>query len=155
MRAMIWGCAEEYAANASVGCSKEHSVISAADDKSLVTAEAEAGASAHLALQPGELVESAAGESGERLRSHAPPLELRSVLTTIVGAMVTTASVDYERLEACVNFAAKHYRPGHRPALLGKAASILHDLGGTQKALVVENRKGRNDRKRSWTAPLR
>jgi hypothetical protein len=29
------------------------------------------------------------------------------VLTAILGAMVTTASVDYERLEDCVNFAAK------------------------------------------------
>ena len=74
------------------------------------------------------------------------------VLTAIVGAMVTRASVDYERLEDCVNFAAKRYRPGHRPALLGKAASVLHDLGAMQKALVVENRKGRNSRKRSAPA---
>jgi hypothetical protein len=31
------------------------------------------------------------------------------VLTAIVGAMVTTATINYERLEDCVNFAAKRY----------------------------------------------
>ena len=77
------------------------------------------------------------------------------VLTAIVGAMVTTASVDYERLEDCVNFAAKHHRPGQRPALLEKASSVLHDLEAMQKALGVENRKQRNRRKRSVTALAR
>jgi hypothetical protein len=74
------------------------------------------------------------------------------VLTAILGAMVTTASVDYERLEDCVNFAAKRYRAGQRPALLEKASSVLHDLEAIQKALAVENRKRRNSRKRSVTA---
>ena len=60
MGAMIWGCVEEYAANAPVGCSKEHSAIAAADGESLFTAEPGAGASSRLALHPGELVESAA-----------------------------------------------------------------------------------------------
>ena len=64
------------------------------------------------------------------------------VLTAIVGAMVTTASVDYERLEDCVNFAAKHYRPGH-------LETVLHGLGVTKKALVVGNRKRRNRKTRS------
>ena len=71
------------------------------------------------------------------------------VLTAIVGAMVTRASVDYERLEECVNFAAKRYRAGKRSAFLEKASSVLQDLEGMQKALGVENRKRRNGRKRS------
>ena len=74
------------------------------------------------------------------------------VLTAVVGAMVTRASVDYERLEDCVNFAAERMRPGHRPALLEKASAILHDLESMQKALGIENRKLRNLRKRKVTA---
>ena len=74
------------------------------------------------------------------------------VLTAIVGAMVTRASVDYERLEECVNFAAEHYRPARRPALLGKASSVLHDLEAMQKALGVESRKRQNSRKRAAVA---
>ena len=74
------------------------------------------------------------------------------VLTAIVGAMVTRATVDYERLEECVNFAAKRYRAGKRSALLEKASSVLHDLEAMQKALGVENRKRRNSRKRSVAA---
>jgi hypothetical protein len=66
------------------------------------------------------------------------------VLTAIVGAMVTRASVDYERLEDCVNFAAKRYRAGRRSALLIKASSVLRDLEAMQKALRVGNRKRRN-----------
>lgn len=73
------------------------------------------------------------------------------MLTAIVGAMVTRASVDYERLEDCVNFAAKCYRP----ALLEKASSVLHDLEAMKKALGVENRKRRNRKKRSVTALAR
>ena len=88
-------------------------------------------------------------------KSHMEMSDHIVVLTAIVGAMVTTASVDYERLEDCVNFAAKRYRPDHRPALLGKAVSVLHDLGAMQKALVVENRKERNCRKRGARAPTR
>jgi hypothetical protein len=71
------------------------------------------------------------------------------VLTAIVGAMVTRASVDYERLEECVNFAAKRYRAGKRSAFLQKASSVLQDLEAMQKALGVENRKRRNGRKRA------
>ncbi len=77
------------------------------------------------------------------------------VLTAIVGAMVTKASVDYERLEECVNFAAKRYRAGHRSVLLKKASSVLHDLEAMQKALGVENRRRRNHRKRSVAALAR
>ena len=74
------------------------------------------------------------------------------VLTAIVAAMVTSASIDYERIEDCVDFAVKHHRPGHRPALLEKASSVLQDLEAMQKALGLENRKRRNRRKRSVTA---
>jgi hypothetical protein len=74
------------------------------------------------------------------------------VLTAVVGAMVTKASVDYERLEDCVNFAARRMRPGHRPALLKRASAVLHDLETMQKALGIENRKQRNLRKRKVTA---
>jgi hypothetical protein len=77
------------------------------------------------------------------------------VLTAIVGAMVTRASVDYERLEDCVSFAAKRYRAGQRPAFLAKASSVLHDLEAMQKTLGVENRKRRNSRKRSIAALAR
>jgi hypothetical protein len=77
------------------------------------------------------------------------------VLTAIVGAMVTRASVDYERLEDCVNFAAKRYHAAHRTALLVKSSSVLHDLEAMQKALGVENRKRRNRRKRSVAALAR
>jgi hypothetical protein len=77
------------------------------------------------------------------------------VLTAIVGAMVTRATVDYERLEECVNFAAKRYRAGKRSALLEKASSVLHDLEAMQKALGVENRKRPNSRKRSAAALVR
>jgi hypothetical protein len=88
-------------------------------------------------------------------KSHLKMSDHIVVLTAIVGAMVTTASVDYERLEDCVNFAAKRHRPGHRPALFEKASSVLHDLEAMQKALGVENRKLRNTRKRSVAALAR
>ena len=83
-------------------------------------------------------------------KSHREMSDHIVVLTAIVGAIVSTASVDRERLEDCVNFAAKRYR---RPILLGKAASVLHDLGATQKMLVVGNRKRRN-RKKSGTETI-
>jgi hypothetical protein len=88
-------------------------------------------------------------------KSHMEMSDHIVVLTAIVGAMVTTASVDHERLEDCVSFAARRYRPGHRPALLGKAVSVLHDLGATQKALVVGSRKRRNSKTRSDGARAR
>ena len=77
------------------------------------------------------------------------------VLRAIVGAMVTRATVDYGRLEDCVNFVLKRYRAGRRPALLGKASSVLHDLEAMQKALGVETRKRRNGGKRGAAAPAR
>jgi hypothetical protein len=81
-------------------------------------------------------------------KSHMEMSDHIVVLTAIVGAVVTTASVDHELLEDCVNFAARRYRLGHRPSLLGKAVLVLHDLEATQRALVVGNRKRRNSRKR-------
>jgi hypothetical protein len=88
-------------------------------------------------------------------KSHVEMSDHIVVLTAIVGAMVASASVDYERLEDCVNFAAKRCRPGHRSALLRKASSVLHDLESMLKALGVENRKLRNSRKRSVAALAR
>jgi hypothetical protein len=70
------------------------------------------------------------------------------VLTAIVSALVTKAGVDYGLLEDCVDFAVAHHRPGHRPALLEKASSVLQDLEAMQKALGIENRKRRNRKKR-------
>lgn len=74
------------------------------------------------------------------------------VLTAIVGAMVTRASVDYERLEECVNFAAKRYGAGKRFSVFEKASSVLQDLEAMQKALGIENRKLRSSRKRGIAA---
>jgi hypothetical protein len=74
------------------------------------------------------------------------------VLTAIVGAMVTRGSVDYERLEECVNFAAKRYGAGRRTSLFERASSVLQDLETMQKVLGIENRKRRNRRKRSIAA---
>ena len=74
------------------------------------------------------------------------------VLMVIVAAMVIRAIVDYGRLEECVNFAAKRYRLGRRPALFNKASAVFHDLETMQKALGVENRKQRTGRKRSAAA---
>ena len=54
-----------------------------------------------------------------------------------------------ERLEDCVNFAAKCYRTGYRSAFPERASPVLHDLEAMQKALGVENRKLRNGRKRA------
>jgi hypothetical protein len=88
-------------------------------------------------------------------KSHVEMSDHIVVLTAIVGAMITRASVNYERLEDCVNFAAKRYRPDHRPALLQKASSVPHDLESMQKALGVENRKLWNSRKRSVAALAR
>ena len=87
--------------------------------------------------------------------SHTEMSDHIVVLTAIVGAMVTTPSVNYERLEDCVNFAMKRHRAGHRPALLEKASSVLHDLEALQKALGVENRKRRNARNRGVVALAR
>jgi hypothetical protein len=82
-------------------------------------------------------------------KSHMEMSDQVVVLTAIVSAIVTRADVDYGRLEDCVDFAVKHHRPGHRPALLEKASAVLHDLEVMQKALGVENRKRRNSKKRS------
>jgi hypothetical protein len=68
-------------------------------------------------------------------------------LTAVVGAMVTTSTVDFERLEECIDFAAKQLRPGRRPILFAKASLILKDFEVMQKALRVEVRKIRTLRK--------
>jgi hypothetical protein len=68
-------------------------------------------------------------------------------LTALMGAMVTTASVDFERLEDCVQFATNRLRPSRRPLLFAKAALVLEDFVVMQKALRIETRKIRNRRK--------
>lgn len=56
-------------------------------------------------------------------------------LTTVVGAMATKSSIDYERLEDCVHFAARRLRPGWWPIIFEKAALILKDLEALQKVI--------------------
>jgi len=68
-------------------------------------------------------------------------------VTALIGAMVTTASVDFERLEDCVQFAANQLRPGRRPLLFAKAAPVLADFEVMEKTLRIETRKIRNRRK--------
>jgi hypothetical protein len=69
-------------------------------------------------------------------------------LTAVVGSMATASTIDYERLEESVNFAAKQLRPSHRSVLLAKAATMLQDLELMQKALRTETRKRRNHRRK-------
>jgi hypothetical protein len=67
-------------------------------------------------------------------------------LTAVVAGIATAGAVDYERLEECVNFAAKTLRLGARPGLLAKASAVLGDIEKMQKALQIENRKNRGFR---------
>jgi hypothetical protein len=67
-------------------------------------------------------------------------------LTAVVGGIATAGAVDYEPLEACVNFAANTLRLGARPVLLAKASAVLGDFEKMQKALQVECRKNRGFR---------
>jgi hypothetical protein len=64
-------------------------------------------------------------------------------LTAVVGGIATAGTVDYERLEECVNFAANTLRLGARPVLLAKASAVLGDFEKLQKALQIESRKNR------------
>jgi hypothetical protein len=89
----------------------------------------------------------------ERLAKSHEELSAHVVaLATVVGAMATTSTIDYERLEECIHFAAKQFRPGRRPILLEKASLILTDFEVMQKALRVEVRKIRNLTKRTSKA---
>ena len=81
-------------------------------------------------------------KSHEELSAHV------IALTAVVDAMVTTSTVDFERLEECIHFAAK-LRPARRPILFAKASLILEDVEGMQKALRVEVRKIRAINKRA------
>lgn len=56
-------------------------------------------------------------------------------LRAVVGAMATTSSVDFERLEEFIHFGAKQLRPGLRPILFAQASLILQDFQQMQKAL--------------------
>ncbi len=87
-------------------------------------------------------------ENFERLvKSHEELGAHVIALTAVIGAMATTSSIDYERLEECIHFAAKQLRPGRRPVLLAKASLILEDFELMQKALRVEVRKIRGVKK--------
>jgi hypothetical protein len=68
-------------------------------------------------------------------------------LTAVVGAMASTVTVDFERLEECICFAAKKLRPGRRPILFAKAAAVLEDLEVMQKVVGKETRKIRSLKK--------
>jgi hypothetical protein len=64
-----------------------------------------------------------------------------AALIAVVGGITTAGTVNFERLEECVNFAVKGARPGARPVVLAKAAAVLEDLEGMQKALEIEARR--------------
>ena len=66
-----------------------------------------------------------------------------AALTAVVGGITTAGAVNFDRLEECVNFAVKGVRPGVRPVVLAKAAAVLEELEGMQKALEIEARKSR------------
>jgi hypothetical protein len=66
-----------------------------------------------------------------------------AALTAVVGGITTAGAVNFERLEECVNFAVKGVRPDVRPVVLAKAAAVLEDMEGMQKALEIEARKSR------------
>jgi len=70
-------------------------------------------------------------------------------LTAVVGAIATAGVVDYERLEQCVNFAARAVRFAARPILLAKASAMLADFEKMQRALQIESRKRRGFRRRA------
>ena len=65
---------------------------------------------------------------------------------------MSSSTIDYERLEESVDFAAKRLRPNHRSALLAKAANMRQDLEVMEKVLRVETRKRHNRRKKKRDA---
>jgi len=86
----------------------------------------------------------------ERLARSQAELSAHVVaLTAVIGAMATTASIDYERLEECIQFAAKRLAARHRSILREQASSILSEFEAMQKGLRVEVTKIRNLRKRA------
>jgi hypothetical protein len=87
-------------------------------------------------------------EDFDRLEvSHRQMVAHVVALTAVVGEIATAGAVDYERLEACVNFAANTLRSGARPVLLAKASAVLGDFEKMQKALQIESRKNRGLRR--------
>jgi hypothetical protein len=75
-------------------------------------------------------------------------------LTAVVGGVATAGTVDYERLEQCVNFAASKVRLRTRPVLLSRAPALLVHFERMQKALQVERRKKRGFKKPAPKAKL-
>lgn len=75
----------------------------------------------------------------ERLAKSHEELSAQLVaLRAVVGAMATTSSIDFERLEEFIHFGAKQLRPGRRPILFAQASLILEDFQEMQKALRAE-----------------
>ena len=100
-----------------------------------------------------DAVEHVKSEDFERLTKSHKELGAHVIaLTAVVGSIATASTIDYERLEESVNFAAKQLRPGHRSALLANAATTLQDLEVMQKALRIETRKRRNRRRKKPNA---
>ena len=87
-------------------------------------------------------------EDFERLAKSHDELSAQVVaLTALIGGMATAASVDFERLEDCVKFAANRLRPSHHTLFFAKAALVLEDFESMQKALRIETRKIRSRKK--------
>ena len=75
----------------------------------------------------------------ERLAKSHEELSAQLVaLRAVVGAMATTSSIDFERLEEFIHFGARQLRPGRRPILFAQASLILEDFQEMQKALRAE-----------------
>lgn len=89
---------------------------------------------------------------GEIKRLAASQTELITqvvALTVILGAVVTTATVDYGQLERCVRYAVTKLRVAQSPIALRRAAIVLQKLEAMEQALQIENRKIRNLRRLS------
>ena len=87
------------------------------------------------------------GEIKRLAASHAELTAQVVALTVILGAIVTTATIDYGQLERCVNYAVTKLRVARSPIALRRAAIVLKKLETMQLGLQIENRKIRNLRR--------
>jgi hypothetical protein len=89
----------------------------------------------------------------ERLTRSQEELSAHVVaLTAVVGAIATAASIDFELLEDCIQFATRRLAVRHRPILREQASSILSEFEAMQKGLRVKVRKMQSQRKRASKA---
>jgi len=119
---------------------------------------AQSGTSGPNSLIQGIVMADVSAADFRRLATTVEELSVQVVaLTALMGAMVTKVSVDFERLEDCVQFAANRLRPSRRPLLFAKAALVLEDFEVMQKTLRIETRKIRKmrDREKPRKAPHR